>query len=303
VTLVGVRVASAQETSVAQAETAPAVPPPPVITERKDDVGLWRPSVVQDGMLMALELETPAACGTPSVQWLDRRFRATPVGARFQVLLPVPLGVVRAAEPLVVRCGATSSRFVVPIVEGSYPESVLSVDPKFSQRAPARVQPEQAAINQAFKSSAPARLWQESFVRPATGIETSPFGVRRTFNGKIESRHRGVDFDGQEGEPIYAANDGVVTLVASDFYYTGTAVFIDHGDQLFTMYFHLSRVDVATGDKVTRGQLLGGIGKSGRVTGPHLHFAVKLSGSYVNPLDLLRLQPGLLLSELAITSR
>jgi murein DD-endopeptidase MepM/ murein hydrolase activator NlpD len=275
----------------------PTAAPSPFIEERRQDVVLTRPAVIQDGMLFVAEFQVPPSCTNPAISWLDRQFRAVPVGERLQVLLPVPLGYVRKSESLSIRCGGVAARFSFPVVEGTYPESVLTVDPKFSQKPPARVRGEQAAIDAGFKKSSDARLWQEGFVRPTAGIETSPFGVRRTFNGKIDSRHRGYDFDGQEGDAVYAANDGVVVLAADDFYYTGNALFIDHGDQLFTMYFHLSRADVHAGDRVTRGQLLGAIGKTGRVTGPHLHFAVKLAGTYVNPLDLLRLQPGLLLAE------
>ncbi len=291
---------------VTSAESAAAVPAVyDVLTEQKSGVTLWRPSLVQDGTVFLAEVEVPSGCGTPNVLWLDKRFRGVRVGTRFQALLPVPLGYVRSGESLSVRCTGVSARFAVPIVEGVYPESVLTVDPKFSQKPPARVRDEQQAIDLAFRRSAPTRMWQESFVRPTAGIETSPFGVRRTFNGKIDSRHRGLDYDGKDGDPIYAANDGVVVLAAEDFYYTGNAVFIDHGDQLFTLYFHLSRLDVKQGDRVSRGQLLGLIGSTGRVTGPHLHFAVKLAGTYVAPDGLLRLQPGLLLSELstAVTAR
>ena len=99
--------------------------------------------------------------------------------------------------------------------------------------------------------------------------------------------HLQLLLDGGVGEPIVAANDGVVVLCASDFYYIGNAIFIDHGGGLFSLYFHMTKTLVKEGDKVKRGQKIGLIGKTGRVTGPHLHMGVKLADTYVNPADML----------------
>ncbi len=251
---------------------------------------LLRPAVVEDGRLVVLEVAPPAGCA-PRLEWHGRRFPTTPVAGRLQALVPVPLGTT-GSRTVKLACGSVRARFDVPITAGAYPESVLRVDPKFSKPAPPRAAEESAAIGRATATSRAGRTWTEAFGRPAAGPETSPFGVRRTFNGAIESRHRGLDLDGVEGDPVYAANDGVVVLVARDYYFTGNAVLVDHGDELFTLYFHLSRLDVEEGQRVKRGQLLGAIGKTGRVTGPHLHFAVKLAGDYVDPSDLLRFVPG-----------
>lgn len=132
------------------------------------------------------------------------------------------------------------------------------------------------------------RLWRETFVRPRPSVITSPFGVPRIFNGAVRSRHYGVDFEGLWGAPVHAANRGVVALVA-DLYYSGTTVLIDHGAGLVTGYFHLSRVLVVPGDTVERGQLLGRVGATGRVTRPHLHWWGTYGEVTVNPLDLLKL--------------
>ncbi|HYL56201.1 MAG TPA: M23 family metallopeptidase [Gemmatimonadales bacterium] len=137
-----------------------------------------------------------------------------------------------------------------------------------------------------------ARLWLEPFERPRTSVITSGFGIPRIFNGVVRSRHYGVDFAGQWGAPVQAANRGVVALVA-DLYYSGTTVLIDHGAGLVTGYFHLSRVLVVPGDTVERGQLVGEVGASGRVTRSHLHWFAAYGGVTVNPLDLLRLDAGL----------
>jgi len=117
---------------------------------------------------------------------------------------------------------------------------------------------------------------------------TAPFGDLRLFNGKAQSQHFGLDLDGRVGDPIEAANDGAVVMVRP-CYASGNTVIVDHGGGLYTMYFHLSHFEVKEGQKVARGQLLGLVGRTGRVTGPHLHFSVKVDGLYVDGATVLGL--------------
>jgi murein DD-endopeptidase MepM/ murein hydrolase activator NlpD len=112
------------------------------------------------------------------------------------------------------------------------------------------------------------------------------YGTARAFNGVVSSRHLGTDFAGGVGAPVYAANAGVVALV-DDFYLAGTVIYLDHGGGLVTGYFHLSRADVAPGAVVQRGQRIGRVGKSGRVTGPHLHWIARYGGITVDPMSLI----------------
>lgn len=106
------------------------------------------------------------------------------------------------------------------------------------------------------------------------------------FNGALASRHLGVDFGGLTGAPVRAANKGVVAL-ADHFFLAGNVIYIDHGGGVVTGYFHLSKVLVATGDTVSRGQKIGLVGATGRVTGPHLHWSARYGAITVNPLDLV----------------
>ena len=108
------------------------------------------------------------------------------------------------------------------------------------------------------------------------------------FNGKQKSQHYGMDLDGSTGDPIYAANDGEVVMVR-DCFGSGNTVVLHHGARLFTAYFHMSKFETKPGAKVKRGQLIGLVGKTGRVTGPHLHFGAKIDGKWVNPLSVLAL--------------
>lgn len=133
---------------------------------------------------------------------------------------------------------------------------------------------------------APAR-WTTPFLRPRASDVTSEFGTGRMFNGEVTSRHLGVDFRGATGSPIRAANRGVVVLVDT-FFLGGRVVYLDHGGGVTTGYLHLSKALVAVGDTVARGQRIGLVGATGRVTGPHLHWTARYGALTVNPLDLLK---------------
>jgi murein DD-endopeptidase MepM/ murein hydrolase activator NlpD len=169
----------------------------------------------------------------------------------------------------------------------------LAVDSSFSRpldsATAARVERENARAREVGKRAHDSPLmWTTSFLRPRTSAITSEFGSGRVFNGKVTSRHLGVDFRGAVGEPVRAANRGVVAL-ADNFFLAGNVVYIDHGGGLVTAYFHLSKTLVSVGDTVARGQVIGLVGATGRVTGPHLHWAARYGSTTVNPLDLIPL--------------
>jgi murein DD-endopeptidase MepM/ murein hydrolase activator NlpD len=140
------------------------------------------------------------------------------------------------------------------------------------------------------KSHESPRLWTAPFARPRPSAITSRFGAGRTFNGQVTSRHLGVDLRGAAGAPVRAANRGVVAAVDT-FYLGGRIIYTDHGEGIVTAYMHLSKFLVAVGDTVARGQRIGLVGATGRVTGPHLHWAARYGSLTVNPLDLLALPP------------
>ena len=132
------------------------------------------------------------------------------------------------------------------------------------------------------------RLWQEPFRLPRPGPTGDGFGMRRIFNGRLRSRHLGVDFSGRRGDSVVATNRGVVAY-AGDLYFSGTTIFLEHGAGLVTAYLHLSRVLVVPGDTVSPGQLIGLVGATGRVTGPHLHWSASYGSLAVDPLSLVKL--------------
>lgn len=220
-------------------------------------------------------------------------------GDRFVALAPVPLD---ARDSVTVRLALDyakgRTRNVerrLPVTGARFPTERLSVDPRFS-RPPdsalrARIALEAAAIRRVTAQAlATPRLWSSDFVPPRVSRVTSTFGIGRVFNGQLRSRHLGTDYDGNIGAPVRATNRGIVALVG-DFYYAGRVVYVNHGAGLITAYLHLSEVLVSEGDTVTAGQLIGRVGASGRVTGPHLHWAVRVGTSSVDGASLLALPP------------
>ncbi len=169
----------------------------------------------------------------------------------------------------------------------------LSVNPRFTQPMSAELQARIARENERAREAGrkahdtPA-MWTGPFINPRPSAITSRFGSGRMFNGTVASRHLGVDFSGAVGTPVSAANRGVVTLV-DEFYLAGNVVYVDHGEGIVTGYFHLSKSLVAPGDTVERGQQIGLVGATGRVTGPHLHWNARYGAVTVNPLDLVRI--------------
>ena len=147
---------------------------------------------------------------------------------------------------------------------------------------------EQEQVRRALADNSALRLWQSGFVEPVNGKRTGIFGSVRIMNGQPRNPHNGEDIGAPLGADVAATNDGVVRLVV-DHVFSGRGVFVDHGLGFYSMYFHLSEVLVKEGDLIQAGQILGKVGATGRATGPHLHWGVKLNGARVNPYALLQL--------------
>jgi hypothetical protein len=170
------------------------------------------------------------------------------------------------------------------------PVERLRVDPRYSRPLSkalrARVDRElDSARAVGRRSHDTPQLDAGGFTLPVESRVTSPYGVRREYNGELRSRHLGTDLAGATGTPVRAPARGVVALVGR-FYYAGRVVYLDHGRGLTSGYLHLSAVDVAVGDTMERGGLIGKIGATGRVTGPHLHWVARYG---VVPLDAMTL--------------
>jgi murein DD-endopeptidase MepM/ murein hydrolase activator NlpD len=217
----------------------------------------------------------------------DGRFRALgalPANASAHTLLPLAL---------VQTSGDTVHQVAhVAVAAGRFATERLRLPPRFvtpPDTLVPQLREERRIIREALaQTSRTARIWDTTFVRPVAGRVTDRFGTARVLNGETRSRHLGVDLSGGRGTPIHATNRGVV-VAAGRFYYQGNAVYVDHGGGLVTVYMHMSRRLVAVGDTVRAGQVIGFVGATGRVTGPHLHWTAYFNRVVFNPLSLLHL--------------
>ncbi len=164
------------------------------------------------------------------------------------------------------------------------PKDKVDLDAK----ALARWKAEQEQVKTALATDSRMKLWQDTFIEPVGGKRTGIFGSVRIMNGQPRNPHNGEDIGAPLGTDVLATNDGVVRLTV-DHIFSGKGVFVDHGLGFYSMYFHLSEVLVKDGDLVKAGQVVGKVGATGRATGPHLHWGVKLNGARVNPYALLDL--------------
>jgi hypothetical protein len=164
----------------------------------------------------------------------------------------------------------------------------LRVAPGFVDPSPDeidRIGRERKTIEDIFDRVTPRR-WRNAFVLPVDGTPTSNFGTRSVYNGQPRAPHAGIDFSGAPGTPIRAANHGTIAL-AEPLYFTGNTIIIDHGEGLLSLFAHLSELRVKRDDAVTPETIVGLVGATGRVTGPHLHWSVRIQGARVDPLSLV----------------
>lgn len=185
--------------------------------------------------------------------------------------------------------GEEALPFEINVTLSPYPTETLSVDnakvcppPETLQR----IALEKAEAEAIYAHNTTKRYWNKPFILPIESITTSEYGSARTYNGVLKSYHGGVDFRAKTPLPILCSNDGVVVLV-KERYYSGGTIIIDHGEGIYSCYFHLSEFNVKTGDTVTQGQNIALSGASGRITGPHLHFGFMLHGLQSDPLDFM----------------
>ena len=129
-------------------------------------------------------------------------------------------------------------------------------------------------------------FFKEKFVMPTDGIISGVFGSQRILNGIAKSPHRGIDIAAEKGSRVIACNDGIVIHAENDLYYTGGTIILDHGHGVKSIYAHLSSVDVVLNQQVSRNEIIGKVGSTGRSTGPHLHWGVMVFDTYVDPLLL-----------------
>jgi len=271
--------------------------PAPAVTEGPVRVTVAPPSP-QPGDVVLLQISG----GPPDVRadWDGRPLALFPTAHGVAALIGIDLDVRpghigwRVTRPSVAKNGGALATGAVTVRARTFPTQPLTL-PKgmVDLDAPtlARVETEREELKAALAAGAAERLWRGPFRIPVDGGQpTGGFGLRRVLNGQPRSPHTGYDWAAPAGTPVLAANTGRAALVA-EYFFAGRNVVLDHGLGLFTLYFHLTEARVASGESVSAGQVIGTVGATGRVTGPHLHFAVLLNGARVDPEALLRLVP------------
>ncbi|WP_263350649.1 M23 family metallopeptidase [Acidicapsa acidisoli] len=259
------------------------------------------PAIVESGSPELIRLHTPDTIVRVEGEWLGRKLEFFPnrdhsawfALAGVDVEAPAGSSELKITEFTGTGRDALSHDFstTVPIHPAHYRTSSITVEPKFVEPGPEErkeIEADSKAKQAAFATTADKPLWSGSFLAPVKAQPTDSFGTRRTFNGKLASIHKGTDFRAASGTPVHAGNSGTVIL-AQHLYFEGNCVMIDHGLGLISISMHLSRIDVKPGQHVSRGQQVGLSGATGRVTGPHLHWAIRWQGAMLDPAKLLRL--------------
>ncbi len=192
----------------------------------------------------------------------------------------------------------TGSRFDqdhdLRVSEKEFPTRHVTVEQKYvdpPSEELERIRQESRRVKEIFATVSPERIWKGPFLLPVPGTTTSGFGRRSIINGRARSPHSGTDFRAEEGTPVKAPNAGRVVLV-SNLYFSGNTVIVDHGQGLYSYFAHLSRFATEEGERVVAGKIVGHVGATGRVTGPHLHWTVRLNRSRVDPLSLIAVLSG-----------
>lgn len=175
------------------------------------------------------------------------------------------------------------------IIDGNYKSEVINVKPsifKPDKKREERTKKEYSEAMEIYRSSSPEIHWNEDFIYPLDSKITSSFGTKRVYNGELKSYHSGTDFRAADDTPIIASNSGIVKIAQNRFY-AGNSIVIDHGQGVYSSYFHLNKMYFKVGDFIKRGETLGLSGSTGRITGPHLHFSFRINGVQVDPLQAI----------------
>jgi murein DD-endopeptidase MepM/ murein hydrolase activator NlpD len=211
----------------------------------------------------------------------------------WKVLAGIDLETTPGSYPVIINATLASGRVetteTLAVRAKAFPTRTLAVDEAFVNPPASeseRIAAEGARLTKLWATTTPARLWEGPFIRPVSDAANSAFGSRSVFNGQARSPHTGADFLSPAGTPVHAPAGGTV-VIAAPLYYSGNTVVIDHGLGIYSLFAHFSAIAVHEGDVVTPGEVVGKVGATGRVTGPHLHWAIRINGSRVDPLSVV----------------
>ncbi len=254
------------------------------------------------GGLLLLELRSAKPLSEVAGKWTDKGIpfwqsdAAAPKGTTvWQALLGVDLEQATGEYKLNVSGKSEASEAVrcdagITVRAGKFATEKLAVAPNFVEPNPeqeAQAAEDSKKLKAIYATVTPEKFWTGRFRVPLDGVKTGGnFGKRRVFNGQARPPHTGVDFPSPTGTPVHAAQRGRVVL-AEPLYYSGNTVVVDHGLGVYTLYCHFSEIDAKVGDVVDRGAVIGKVGATGRVTGPHLHWGLTVNRARVNALAIV----------------
>ncbi|HEX7031035.1 MAG TPA: peptidoglycan DD-metalloendopeptidase family protein [Gammaproteobacteria bacterium] len=228
----------------------------------------------------------PATEARPEARFEDRRVMVAEQDGRWFAVVGLPLGIEPGKHGLTATFDGEARHYMLLVEPHEYESQYITLKNKRMVNPYAddldRIRAERVRQDKSLASFSPIADPATQFILPVEAPQSSSFGLRRFFNEQPRSPHSGIDLAAGAGTPIRAPARAIV-LDTGDFFFNGNTVFLDHGQGLVTMYCHMSEISVAAGDVVEQGAVIGKVGATGRVTGPHLHWGVSLNDVRVNP--------------------
>lgn len=260
---------------------------------RADATVVTAARAIQPGELVVLTVTTIKPVDEVRVQAFGRTFRAQRTApTEWRALVGIDLETKPGRYDVSITAGPSPAgrlTHLLTVLPKRFTTRTLRVDPSFVSPSPealVRIKDDAERLSRVWMSSSEAPLWSGPFVPPVPNPANSAFGTRSVFNGQPRNPHSGADFLSPAGTPVKAPNAGRIAL-AGDLYFTGNTVVVDHGAGLFSLFAHLRTIAVHESDMVSTGTVVGEVGSTGRVTGPHLHWTVRANDARVDPLSLL----------------
>lgn len=223
-----------------------------------------------------------------SVQFLNKEIPLIPHPKNSSYIALIPIDY--KLKPGKYKISIDKSKKIIKVQKGEYKKESLRVNPskvKPPKKFRDRIYKEYNEATKIYATITNQRYWSKPFIYPLDSKITSNYGNARVFNDTLKSFHSGTDFRAKVGTPIKAINDGVV-VIAKKRYFAGGSIVIDNGFGIYSCYYHLSKLNLKVGDRVSQADIIGLSGKSGRITGPHLHLTIKLLGKSVDPLNFIK---------------
>ncbi len=247
-------------------------------------IGPFRQAALPGGIVI-VDLHASSTEIAPTAKLGNREIAVVEHDGGWYAIVGIALSKKPGEHQLQINADGRTRTLAFKIIDFKYEEQRITItDKRKVNPAPLdmeRIKKENKRIAE-VKAYRYEKLLADNFVTPLEGILTSPFGRRRFYNDQPRRPHGGIDIAADTGTPIYAPATGLV-VDTGDYFFNGNSIFLEHGLGLQTFYAHLSKIHVKAGDKVEPGDLIGEVGATGRVTGPHLHWSVGLNGTWINP--------------------